>query len=149
MNADDQLVACADILRQQLRVYADLIEQGDRLGIVVARTKDRERVHDYLEAMADLKGKSKIIRAHSGGANDDYEPSFTNVPIAVLSVQGAKGLEFRAVHWLFCEELDYHHSSEHYYTVVTRAKTRLDLYFSGALPPELARAHSPDTGPIW
>lgn len=67
----------------------------------------------------------------------------------ILTVKGCKGLEFRAVHWLFCEQLDHYHSTEHYYTVVTRAKTRLDIYYETALPQELARACPPSPGPIW
>lgn len=144
-----QLAACADVVRQQLRVYADRIEQGDRIGIIVARRRDREKVRDYLESQVDLRGKSKIIRARSGDSDEEYEPTFDGEPIIILTVQGCKGLEFRAVHWLFCEQLDHHHTTEHYYTVVTRAKTRLDLYFDGALPQELARAYSPNTGSIW
>jgi hypothetical protein len=66
-----------------------------------------------------------------------------------MTVQGCKGLEFRAVHWLFCEELRYHHNSEHYYTVVTRAKTSLDLYYTSNLPDILARAHAPPTQDLW
>lgn len=149
LTEDKQLASCADVLRQQLRVYADLIEQGDRIGIIVARRNDREKVYDFFEAQPDLQGKSKVIRARSGDSDDDYEPSFDGEPIVILTVKGCKGLEFRAVHWLFCEKLDHYHSAEHYYTVVTRAKTRFDLYFEGELPQELARAYSPSTGSIW
>lgn len=144
-----QLAACADVVRQQLRVYADLIEQGDRIGIIVASQTDREKVYDFFEAQPDLQDKSKVIRARSGDSGDDYDPSFGSEPVVILTVQGCKGLEFRAVHWLFCERLDHHHSTEHYYTVVTRAKTRLDLYFENGLPHELARAYSPSAGSIW
>lgn len=146
---DEQLAACADVVQQQLRVYADLIEQGDRLGIIVARQKDREKVHDFFEAQPELQGKSKVIRARSGDADEDYDPSFDSEPIVILTVKGCKGLEFRAVHWLFSERLEYYHSTEHYYTVVTRAKTRLDLYSEAQLPQELARAIPPSTGSIW
>lgn len=149
LSDNRQLVECADVLRQQLRAYADLIDQGDRIGIVVARRKDRDKIHDFLEATNDLRGKSKIIRARSGEAGEDYEPLFDAEPIVILTVKGCKGLEFRAVHWLFCEQLDQHHTTEHYYTVVTRAKTRLDIYYETALPQELARACPPSSGSIW
>jgi superfamily I DNA/RNA helicase len=149
LTENGQLVACADVVRQQLRVYADLIEQGDRIGIIVARRQDREKVYEFFEAQPDLQGKSKVIRARSGDPDEDYEPSFDDEPIVILTLKGCKGLEFRAVHWLFCERLDHYHSTEHYYTAVTRAKTRLDLYFEDGFPPELARAHSPGGGSIW
>lgn len=148
-SEDRQLAECVDVVRQQLRVYGDLIEQGDRIGIIVARQRDRDKVHDYLESVPELRGKSKIIRARSGESDEDYEPSFEGEPIVILTVKGCKGLEFRAVHWLFCEQLDHYHTTEHYYTVVTRAKTRLDIYYETALPQELARACPPSPGSIW
>jgi superfamily I DNA and RNA helicase len=129
-------------LKEQIRVYADLIKQGDRLGVIVAWKTDREKVYDYLEGQPALKGKSKIIRAKDD-SDDDYDPSFDpDTPICILTVQGCKGLEFRAVHWLFSDDLSYHHNAEHYYTVVTRAKTSLDIYYTNVLPQTLARAHS-------
>ncbi|KQN19273.1 hypothetical protein ASE86_12230 [Sphingomonas sp. Leaf33] len=148
-SEDRQLAECVDVVRQQLRVYGDLIEQGDRIGIIVARQRDRDKVHDYFESVPELRGKSKIIRARSGNSDEEYDPSFEDEPIVILTVKGCKGLEFRAVHWLFCEQLDHYHSTEHYYTVVTRAKTRLDIYYETALPQELARACPPSPGPIW
>ena len=148
LEDDKQLAACVDVIKQQLRVYTDLINGGDRIGVIVARAADRERVQRYFESQADLVGKSKIIRARTGESNDDYDPSFEKEPIVILTVQGCKGLEFRAVHWLFCEQLAHHHTREHYYTVVTRAKTRLDIFYDGILPQEIARAHS-DSDSIW
>jgi superfamily I DNA/RNA helicase len=144
-----QLEQAASKLKDQVRVYADLIQQGDRLGVIVARTEDREAVFDYFEADVNLRGKSKIIRAreeHEG----DYDPTFeTDVPICIVTVKGCKGLEFRAVHWLFSEELSYRHDNETYYTVVTRAKTVLDLYFATQLPQVLARAHAGGHVKLW
>ena len=136
-------------MKQQLRVYSDLIEQGDRIGIVVARINDRDAVHEYLERQPELRGLSKIIKARSGERDDDYDPSFGDEPINILTVQGCKGLEFRSLHWLFCERNRHYHHAEHYYTVVTRAKTSIDLYFEGTLPHELARSYAPSGGAIW
>jgi superfamily I DNA/RNA helicase len=129
LPANNQLAEAGRKLKEQIRVYADLIQQGDTLGVTVARKEHRETVFKYFEQDRILKGKSKIIRAKDA-TNRGYDPSFEiDVPICVLTVEGCKGLEFRAVHWLFCEELSHYHDSEHYYTVVTRAKTSLDLYF--------------------
>jgi hypothetical protein len=151
LTADQQLERCAATLRDQIRVYADLIREGDRLGVVVARRQDREQVLAYLEADPALQGKAKIIRAAGADGDDgDYDPAFDpEMPICILTVQACKGVEFRALHWLFSERLSYHHTLEHYYTVVTRAKTRLDIYYSGKLPQELARAYSAPSGSIW
>jgi hypothetical protein len=151
LTADQQLERCAATLHDQIRVYTDLIREGDRLGIVVARRQDREQVFAYLDADPALRGKAKIIRAPGGdGDEGNYDPTFDpEKPICILTVQGCKGLEFRALHWLFSERLSYHYTLEHYYTVVTRAKTRLDIYYSGQLPQELARAYSMASGSIW
>lgn len=142
LTKDQQLEITASLLRQQIRVYGDLISQGDRLGVIVARKDDREAAFHYLEAIPALAGKSKIIRSREE-SEDDYDPSFDpEVPICILTVKGCKGLEFRAVHWLFADELAHYYTLEHYYTVVTRAKTSLNVYSSNALPQALARAHS-------
>ena len=150
LTADQQLAECATTLKDQVRVYGDLIQQGDRLGVVVARTEDRDRVLAYLEADPDLQGKAKIIRAKRDDDGRSYDPAFDpDMPICILTVQGCKGLEFRALHWLFSEELSYHHTLEHYYTVVTRAKTRLDVYYTTNLPTALAKAYAAPGNPVW
>jgi hypothetical protein len=144
-----QLEAAAAKLKEQVRVYAGLIQQGDRLGVIVARTDDRDAVFEYFEGDTDLAGKSKVIRSR-GEEDGNYQPSFDpDIPICIVTVQGCKGLEFRSVHWLFSEELSRHHENEHYYTVVTRAKTSIDIYFTTELPQTLARAYAPARGKLW
>jgi superfamily I DNA and RNA helicase len=129
-------------LQQQIRVYSDLIRQGDRLGVIVARKNDRDLVFNYLETIPTLYEKSKIIRSKEN-SSDYYDPSFDqDKPICILTLQGCKGLEFRAVHWLFADDLSHYHEPEHYYTVVTRAKTSLDIFYTNALPQSIARAYS-------
>ena len=145
LSKDRQLEIAVERLQEQLRVYGDLIRQGDRLGIIVARKNDREVVFNFLEAIPALAGKSKIIRSRID-RDEDYKPSFDQeAPICIITVKGCKGLEFRAVHWLFADELSHHHKPEDYYTVVTRAKTNLNVYYTKALPQILARAYS-DSG---
>jgi superfamily I DNA/RNA helicase len=150
LSKDGQLEAAANKLRDQIRAYADLIRQGDLLGIIVARTSDRDVVLTALESDPVLQGKSQIVRARTGDEDDEYDPTLdSSRPICILTVQGCKGLEFRAVHWLFCEELSTYHNSEHYYTVTTRAKTSLDIYYTRSLPQILARAYAPQRSSIW
>lgn len=116
----------------------------------VARRDDRERVLRYLESEPDLRGKAKIIRARGDADDRGYDPAFDpDMPICILTIQGCKGLEFRALHWLFAEDLSRYHTLEHYYMLVTRAKTRLDIYYTRKLPPEIARAYSPPQTSIW
>jgi superfamily I DNA and RNA helicase len=149
LTKERQMELAAARLKDQIRVYADLIKQGDRLGVIVARRSDRELVLDYLQQDPALDGKCKIIRAKDD-ADDRYDPSFDpDCPVCILTVKGCKGLEFRAVHWLFSDDLSAYHNSEHYYTVVTRAKTSLDIYYTRFLPQVLARAHSESGVPRW
>ena len=149
LTEETQINQAIQKLKDQVRVYADFIKAGDRLAIIVAKTENREKVFTYLEQDPILKGQSKIIRAKEG-ADDDYDPSFSdNRPICILTVQGCKGLEFRSVHWLFCEDLKHHHTNEVYYTVVTRAKTSLDIYYTNSLPQILAQAHTQTDGDLW
>jgi len=139
---DRQLEMTIGKLKEQVRVYGDLIRQGDRIGVIVARKSDRDVVFGALENDPDLQGMAKIIRARED-RNDNYNPSIdSGAPICILTVKGCKGLEFRAVHWLFADELSHYHNPEHYYTVVTRAKTSLDISYTNTLPQILARAHS-------
>jgi len=146
-SKDEQLARTARILQEQIRAYGDLILQGDRLGVVVARKEDRELAFAYFESYPHLQGRVKIIRARESG-EDDYDPAFdASAPICILTVKGIKGLEFRAIHWLFADELDYRHGPEDYYTVITRAKTSIDISYTSELPQLLAAAHS-DAGVI-
>jgi superfamily I DNA/RNA helicase len=151
MSRRQQVNECIELLKEQLRAYGDFIQQGDRLGIVVPKKIDRDFVLKHINSDKDLVGKAQIIRAKSGDSEDrDFDPSFDpDCPISILTEKGSKGLEFRTVHWLFCDEVQIYKSSELYYTVVTRAKTRLDMYFSKDLPDTLARAYAPAAPAEW
>ena len=148
-NKIRQMQVMAGKLKGQIRAYGDFIQQGEFLAVIVARKDDRQTVLDFLEQDEALAEKSQIVRARNGEEDDPHDPSIDpDKPICILTVQGCKGLEFRAVHWIFCEELSHHHGVEHYYTVVTRAKTSLDLYFE-VFPQVLARAYTPPEDQLW
>lgn len=148
-NRAAQMDRCIGLIKDQLRVYGDFFEAGDRIGVVVALNDDREEILQRFENDAELSGRSKIIRARNGSADDDYEVGFGDEPISIVTVQGCKGLEFRCVHWLFCDTNSWAHSAEHYYTVVTRAKTEMDVYHDSTLPHDLASAHADSGGDLW
>ena len=149
LSKEATITAIVKSLKDQVRAYADLVSQGDLLGIIVARRDDRDFVLAHLEADPELSGKSQVVRAREGN-NDDHTPEFSrDRPICILTVQGCKGLEFRAVHWPFSEELQHYHDAEHYYTVVTRAKTSLDIYYVNQLPQKLAGAYAPPVEKLW
>lgn len=145
----EQLNAAVDRLKQQVRVYADFLEQGDRIGVVVARTADREVVLDHLSQEPSLGDMVQIVRAREA-EETDHDPTLDpDKPICILTVKGCKGLEFRTVHWLFSDDLSHYHGDEEYYTVITRAKTSIDIYYTESLPDVLARAHADDEIVPW
>src|ERR1700739_2985555 len=149
LSKEQQLNLLIAKLKQQIRVYGDRIREGDRLGVIVARRNDRALVFEALDDDEILNRKSKIMRAREEG-DDDYDPSFEDeAAICILTIQGCKGVEFRAVHWLFADDLSYYHDPEHYYTVVTRAKTSLDISCTDDLPEILGRAHSETEVTPW
>jgi hypothetical protein len=151
LTRQDQIRLAAKRIKDQLRVYGDLINEGDRIGVIVPKQDDRDVVLQAFEVDPDLLGKAQIVRARSGD-NDDrgYNPAFdADCPVAILTEKGSKGLEFRAAHWLYCDQNQYYRTTEIYYTVVTRAKTRLDLYYAKDLPMTLAKSYSPPTQPDW
>ena len=149
LSPERQLAAATEVLKKQIRVYADRIKQGDRLGVIVARKEDRDHVLDYFDQDPDLRDQAQVVRAKDKQERG-YDPAFaSDKPICILTLKGCKGLEFRVIHWLFSDDLSQHHRREHYYTVVTRAKTSLDVYYTNALPQELATAHSSDRIAPW
>ncbi|UNK37493.1 AAA family ATPase [Shinella sp. H4-D48] len=127
----EALVASLDV---QLDTYN---EPGDLIGVVVRRRADCDDVFDALEQVAKLAGKSQIF--HSGVPDRHFSDSCR---ICITTIQSCKGLEFRALHWLFAED-DSYLTRQKAYTVVTRAKTSLAVYFNQALPEILAGAFPP------
>ena len=145
----EQMNAAAERLTRQVRVYADLLAQGDRIGVIVARKDDRDVVFNHLSQDPSLKNLVQIIRAREPDETD-YDPALDpDRPICILTVKGCKGLEFRTVHWLFADKLSNYHKDEDYYTVVTRAKTSIDVYYTTSLPAVLAGAHAEDGVLPW
>jgi DNA helicase IV len=150
-SPDQQITLACERLRDQVRVYADLIAQGDRLGVVVPRKADRDDVFAALEADPSLRGKSQIVRARDGSEGDRHTTAIdVDRPILILTTQGVKGLEFRALQWLFADKDEKYATPERVYTVVTRAKTSLDIYYTARMPQQIAKSYSPPSdGGIW
>ena len=145
----EQLKAATSRLKQQIRVYEDFLNQGDRVGLIVARTDEREEVFNHLSQESALQNMVQVVRARGVGETDHDPALDPERPICILTVKGCKGLEFRTVHWLFADSLSHLHSDEEYYTVVTRAKTSIDIYYTSKLPETLARAHAEDRVHPW
>lgn len=145
-----QVAGAIAALKDQVRVYADMIAGGDRLGVIVPRKRDRQIVLDAFEATPELRGRSQIVRARSGEKDDDHDTALDpSKPILIVTAQGSKGLEFRAVQWLFSDDLENLYTPEVYYTVVTRAKTSLDIYYENSMAEQIAKAYAPEDKDIW
>ncbi|MGP4673624.1 UvrD-helicase domain-containing protein [Agrobacterium salinitolerans] len=134
----------------QVRAYGDLLSAGDRLGVVVPKKDDRDDLFSALENNPDLAGKAQIVRARNGDEDDDHITAIDpERPILVMTEKGCKGLEFRALHWLFVDQNANRRTDELYYTVVTRAKTSLDMYHSSSAPPTIAKAYVKPAKDLW
>ncbi|WP_081858388.1 AAA family ATPase [Pseudorhizobium pelagicum] len=127
----EALIASLDI---QLDTYN---EPGDLIGVVVRQRSDCDEVFEALEQIGKLSGRSQVF--HSGVSNRHFSEECR---ICITTIQSCKGLEFRALHWLFAED-DAYLTRQKAYTVVTRAKTSLAVYFNNALPEILAGAFPP------
>nr|WP_314352345.1 AAA family ATPase [Comamonas thiooxydans] len=111
-------------LKSQLRAYP-----GESLAIFIALRASFQELRDMFMG-TDL---SHMVMFHEQA---DVVNFSTDARIHVLTVAGAKGTEFRAVHLFACEDVQGEQDSvEFWYTAVTRAKTTLLAYASsgGAL----------------
>jgi superfamily I DNA and RNA helicase len=119
IDLEDQVAEVISRIKIQMQAYP-----GEMIGVLCPRTAE-------LSAVADLLGKSEVaaeIQVQRAGAYDSIYP---DRPVIVTTVQGAKGLEFRAVHMVAAEMLKRYPTQKNLtYTAVTRAKTSLVVYHS-------------------
>ena len=124
---------CDEVVRKvttQLRTYGD-----EPIGVIAAKRLTCERIYDFIRA-SPLGDRVKLMFSSSN------EPWYERArPICVLTLQAAKGSEFRAVHWVAADDLPYF-TRQKAYVIATRAKTALDVYYSDKLRPVLAGAFS-------
>lgn len=117
-----QVVEAVARIKVQMQAYP-----GEMIGILCPRAAELTEVADLLGA-SELAGSTQVQRA---GAYDAILP---DRPIIVTTVQGAKGLEFRAVHMIAAEKLKNYRTQKNLtYTAVTRAKTTLVVYHQDSL----------------
>lgn len=121
------IVGMADLPTQVAEAVARIKVQmqaypGEMLGVLCPRAAELDEVANLLGA-TDIAGAMQVQRA---GAYDAILP---DRPVIVTTVQGAKGLEFRAVHMIAAEKLKNYKTQKNLtYTAVTRAKTTLVVY---------------------
>lgn len=134
LSRAQQVDELLDALDLQLDTYND---PGDLIGVIVHKKNDC----DYVQEQLDETRFGDISRVfHSDVPDRRFEPGCR---ICIMPVQSCKGLEFRALHWLFVDDdpfLDSRDSRERAYTVVTRAKSSLTAYHNRPLPGYLAAA---------
>jgi len=134
LDPEAQVAALAEALDLQLDTYN---EPSDLLGVVVGRTDECDDTLERLNAIPKLRGRCGVF--HSGITNRHFDE---NCKICITTVQSCKGLEFRALHWLFADATPYL-TRQKAYTVVTRAKSSLTLYRQGPFPSILSGAIPP------
>lgn len=107
-------------LKTQLKAYPK-----ELLGILIGRTFAYEELRGRFEG-TELEDEVEY--------HDQETASFAGSKrIHVLTVQAAKGTEFRALHLYGCEDVQYPQNSKRYwYTAVTRAKTSVTAYSAPA-----------------
>lgn len=122
---------CAELasrLVTQIRTYG-----RDGIGVITARRETRDRIYELLRG-TPVGELTKIM------ASDADEPWYDEErPISIMTLQAAKGSEFRAVHWIEADNTPFF-TRQKAYVITTRAKSSLDVYYSKRLQPSLSSA---------
>jgi superfamily I DNA/RNA helicase len=126
-----QFEAMRTELRGQLRAYPN-----EALAILIPRVKAYAELREFF-AGTDLENQ---VVYHE---ENDASQFASGARIHVMTVAGAKGTEFRAVHLYGCEDAQGQQDThEFWYTAVTRAKTTLLAHSSPSEPPVSAKLRS-------
>ena len=119
---EDQVSEAVKRIKTQLQAYP-----SEMIGVLCPRSEDLKVVAGLI-LNSDIAGDTQIQRA---GA---YTTMVSGRQVVVTTVQGAKGLEFRAVHLIAADKLKrYARQRNLTYTAVTRAKTTLVVYHQESL----------------
>ncbi|EJN07136.1 DNA/RNA helicase, superfamily I [Bradyrhizobium sp. YR681] len=122
LKIDTQVVEAVKRIKTQLQAYP-----GEMIGVLCPRAEDLKAVAEQICA-SEIGGEVQVQRA---GA---YTAIISGRPVVVTTVQGAKGLEFRAVHLMAADKLKKFATQKNLtYTAVTRAKTTLVVYHEEGL----------------
>jgi superfamily I DNA/RNA helicase len=134
-SRDEQFEKMLEMIRVQLDAFA-----GDTIGIFCGKKDTRIELRERFNA-TDLADK---VAVHGVDADSTF---MGGRPIHVLTIHGAKGTEFRAVHMYATEELaDFPlNRSRLGFTAITRAKTALNAYRTGDTNKPLENAFSEPT----
>lgn len=134
----------ADRLERQLRAY-----RGELIGIFAPNRREAEIV----AAIIKKRGYGDLMTMQVG--QEGYMDMHADRPICVSTLHGAKGLEYRAVHFVAAETVRSHGDCQKRlaFTGVTRAKTALTIYHDRPLPgffdAAVARWRDPAPAKSW
>lgn len=121
-SLDEEIDLVFEKLDDQLKAYPD-----EMIGIISPSKKAVDRVWQRVSRSKYLG----IASHHGAGQHLSFGP---NIRVCVSTLHTAKGLEYRALHVLNCESFRGRPLPRSLaFTAVTRAKTSLDLYYSGEL----------------
>ncbi|RYH66144.1 MAG: superfamily I DNA/RNA helicase [Alcaligenaceae bacterium] len=134
-SRDDQFAAMIELIRIQLDAFKD-----DTIGIFCGT---KESLHDIRERFNQTDLSDKIF-VHGVDDGASFGGGRT---IHALTIHGAKGTEFRAVHLFGIEELkDFPMNRRRLgFTAITRAKTSLNAYRTGETNSPLENSFSQPT----
>jgi superfamily I DNA/RNA helicase len=135
LSREKQIERLAEALDVQLDTYND---PTDLLGVVAWRTDDCDYIYEQLLEYDRFSENTRLF--HSGIQGRRFDQG---CKICVMTIQSCKGLEFRALHWMFADQHQSWTTRDRAYTVVTRAKSSLTLYHDEPLPAILAGAFPP------
>lgn len=140
----EQAEMIAEKVERQLRAY-----RGELIGIFCPNKKEIQFIAEYLSS-TPIADKLTIQLG-----DDGYLEMNPDRPICLSTLHGAKGLEFRAVHFAAADTVKVHRAQQKRlaFTGVTRAKTSLSIYHENDLPGYFQAACSPskdeETPPNW
>lgn len=134
-SRDEQFSKMADLIRVQLVAFND-----DNIGVFAGTN----------EAIADLKERfdetelAGLVAYHGQEGGGSFS---SDARIHVMTLHGSKGTEFRAVHIFAAEELrDYPlRRTKLAYTGITRARTALNVFRTGATSKAIENAFAQPT----
>lgn len=133
-------VTCSDVttIEIALQQIVESIEiqldayPGELIGVLTPRTPDLATIATILRR----SNISRVLLVQPQHGDDDEFLVSEHTRVCLCTVHGAKGLEFRAVHFVSIEKCKAHRERQWNvaYTGITRAKTSLSLYPTGRIP---------------
>ena len=122
LSLSEQVSTAVTRVKTQLQAYP-----GEMIGLLCARSEDLAAAKASLE----VSSVADELQVQRSGA---YAPFSPDRPVVLTTIQGAKGLEFRAVHLIAADKLRNFRTQRNLtYTAVTRTKTSLSIYHDGVL----------------